>query len=150
MAVVILCISLGIFAVLDVVKVLVFKYWSFELTTILWPTPKRRRKLETKRREHENYEKNRINFLKLKKVLFMLKVIKAFNNEVDEKNREDNRNNEDNSEGNNEGNNERNNEDNSEGNNEGNSEGYNEDNSEGNNEGNSEGYNEEINEKQNR
>jgi len=155
MAVVILCISLGIFVVLDVVKVIVFRYWSFELTAMLWPTPRRRGKLESKRRKRENYEKTNENFSKVKKVLVMIRVTNAFRGDKSKVSEKDEGNNGESNERNNGENSERNNEinegnngENSERNNGENSERNNGENSERNNEIN-EGNNEEINEKQN-
>jgi H+-transporting ATPase len=56
--------SLLTFIVLDVVKVLVIRTWSFEVTAKLWPTSSRRRKLKERiakskvnRRVGENYQK---------------------------------------------------------------------------------------------
>ncbi|KAF9976433.1 hypothetical protein BGZ65_007840 [Modicella reniformis] len=49
-ALVVLLISLVYFVLLDVVKVQLFKRWSFELTARLVPTPARRRKLEEKKK----------------------------------------------------------------------------------------------------
>jgi len=37
------------FVLLDIVKVLMYKYWSFEVTAYLWPVPSRRAKLQDKR-----------------------------------------------------------------------------------------------------
>jgi len=66
-AVTILCISLGIFVILDVVKVIVFRHWSFELTTKLWPSPKRRAKLSSRKREKEKKYKSSRKFFKITK-----------------------------------------------------------------------------------
>lgn len=44
----VLSISCIVFMFLDVIKVMVFRYWSFELTVLLWPTPARRRILEAR------------------------------------------------------------------------------------------------------
>ncbi|GBC09419.1 hypothetical protein RclHR1_08850002 [Rhizophagus clarus] len=105
-AITILCISLGIFVTLDVVKVIVFKYWSFELTTILWPTPRRRAKLTRRNREREKQRQVQGNFSKLQKVLLLIKVIRAFrndeNNKKNENNSEKNENNNEENENNNE------------------------------------------------
>jgi H+-transporting ATPase len=45
----VLGVSFLMFMLLDVVKVMVFRVWSFELTAHLWPTPERRRKLEARK-----------------------------------------------------------------------------------------------------
>ena len=47
----VLLVSLIMFMLLDIVKVLVFKTWSFELTATLWPVPSRRTKLAQKKAE---------------------------------------------------------------------------------------------------
>jgi H+-transporting ATPase len=41
----VLGVSLVMFMLLDIVKVFIFKTWSFELTAKLWPSPERRKKL---------------------------------------------------------------------------------------------------------
>eukprot|EP00842_Homolaphlyctis_polyrhiza_P001220 jgi/Hompol1/2099/HPOL_002181-RA len=42
----VLAVSFAMFMVLDIVKVLVIRFWSFELTAKLWPVPSRRNKLQ--------------------------------------------------------------------------------------------------------
>lgn len=54
----VLGISLVYFMILDVVKVYIFRYWSFELTAKLAPTPQRKKKLA--RREIEYDKKDRV------------------------------------------------------------------------------------------
>ncbi|KAJ1672780.1 hypothetical protein EV182_006516 [Spiromyces aspiralis] len=59
-----LAISLVYFMILDIIKVFVFRVWSFELTVKLWPTRKRKRllaqkktKIAIQRRVHANVQK---------------------------------------------------------------------------------------------
>ncbi|CAB4375040.1 unnamed protein product [Rhizophagus irregularis] len=111
-AVTILCISLGIFVILDIIKVIVFKYWSFELTAKLWPTPRRRARLTTRNREREKSRQVRGNFLKLQKVILLVKVIRAFHGNEDNEDNENNENNNEKNEENNKNNNEKNDENN--------------------------------------
>ncbi|KAJ3175448.1 hypothetical protein HK101_010658 [Irineochytrium annulatum] len=74
----VLAISTVMFMLLDVVKVLVIKYWSFDLTARLWPSPKRR--AELKRRVEKRIEKARIhaNIDKMRNVLRMTTVLTAW------------------------------------------------------------------------
>lgn len=62
-----MAISLVAFMFLDIVKVLVIRNWSFELTANVCPTPKRRKEL--KRRQARAVAMTRINrnFEKLRK-----------------------------------------------------------------------------------
>jgi len=48
--VVVLLISGAVFVILDTIKVLIYREWTFELTTYLWPVPSRRRKLAEKKK----------------------------------------------------------------------------------------------------
>ncbi|KAL1917538.1 uncharacterized protein VTP21DRAFT_3931 [Calcarisporiella thermophila] len=50
----IMAISLAYMFVLDFVKVLIFRWWNFEKTVLLWPSPARRRKLSQKKLEVEH------------------------------------------------------------------------------------------------
>ncbi|KAI8929515.1 hypothetical protein BC831DRAFT_443933 [Entophlyctis helioformis] len=71
----VMCVSLVAFMVLDVVKVLVIKYWSFELTATLWPTASRREKL--RKRNEERIVKNRAqgHFNKIRDAVRMQAVV---------------------------------------------------------------------------
>ncbi|CAG8542482.1 1434_t:CDS:10 [Acaulospora morrowiae] len=75
-SIVILSISLVIFIILDFVKVFVFRYWSFELTTKLWPSPARRAVATVRREKSETKKRVSVNFEKVRKVLLMVKVIR--------------------------------------------------------------------------
>jgi H+-transporting ATPase len=64
----VLGVSLVMFMLLDVVKVLVFKTWSFELTARLWPTPERRKKLAKRIEEDIVYKRVHRNMKKAQRV----------------------------------------------------------------------------------
>jgi H+-transporting ATPase len=74
----VLVVSGIMFMLLDVVKVLVIKYWSFELTAKLWPSPARR--AELKRRQDLAVYKARVNanIEKMRKVLKITTVLVAW------------------------------------------------------------------------
>ncbi|CAG8559604.1 20789_t:CDS:2 [Dentiscutata erythropus] len=74
----IIVISLLYFFVLDFVKVNVFKYWSFELTAKLWPTPARKNKLRDRKVDKIYQERVTESLKKVKKVVTITKVILAF------------------------------------------------------------------------
>ncbi|CAG8691375.1 17491_t:CDS:1, partial [Acaulospora morrowiae] len=54
----------------------VFRYWSFELTTKLWPSPARRAAATDRRERSETKKRVLVNFEKVRKVLLMIKVIR--------------------------------------------------------------------------
>ncbi|KAJ3113071.1 hypothetical protein HDU96_003814 [Phlyctochytrium bullatum] len=74
----VLGISTVMFMLLDVVKVMVIKNWSFELTARLWPSPKR--VAELKRRQAKKIVMDRIhtNVEKVRKVVRMTTVLVAW------------------------------------------------------------------------
>jgi H+-transporting ATPase len=76
----ILGISLFYFVILDVVKVYVMRYWSFELTARLWPSPARRKKLADRRAQDARTKRVAINLEKVRKVVRMSSVLVAFAN----------------------------------------------------------------------
>ncbi|CAG8531941.1 3743_t:CDS:10 [Scutellospora calospora] len=78
MCIVILAISLGIFVILDFVKVIVFHYWSFELTAKLFPSKARRAKLNARRERALTIKGINNNFRKMRKVLLLTRVIRIF------------------------------------------------------------------------
>jgi H+-transporting ATPase len=63
------CISVGYFIFLDIVKVQVYRVWSFELTATLWPVRSRREKLARRRAAAARLARIRITINKLRKVL---------------------------------------------------------------------------------
>ncbi|KAJ3189066.1 hypothetical protein HK101_008971 [Irineochytrium annulatum] len=74
----VLAISTVMFMLLDVVKVMVIRYWSFDLTAKLWPSPKRRAELS--RRIAHRAEKKRIyaNIDKMRNVLRITTALVAW------------------------------------------------------------------------
>jgi H+-transporting ATPase len=71
----VLGISTVMFMALDVVKVLVIRSWSFELTAKLWPTKARREELAKRQAKAAYRAKVMKNINKMKKVVKMVKVI---------------------------------------------------------------------------
>ncbi|KAJ3313714.1 hypothetical protein HDU76_002584 [Blyttiomyces sp. JEL0837] len=74
----VLAISTVMFMLLDVVKVLIIKYWSFELTAKLWPTPKRRAELARRQAKKIVMDRIKTNINKVRKVLKMVTVLVAW------------------------------------------------------------------------
>ncbi|KAJ3095408.1 hypothetical protein HDU97_006990 [Phlyctochytrium planicorne] len=71
----VICISLLSFMVLDIVKVLIIRHWSFEMTAKLWPTPSRVGKLKKRKEQMAVKERTDKNFAKVRKVVDMVKVV---------------------------------------------------------------------------
>jgi hypothetical protein len=63
---------------LDVVKVLLIKNWSFELTAKLWPSRKNKEKLKTRQERASLLERVDNNVSKLKKAVIMSSAVAAF------------------------------------------------------------------------
>lgn len=76
----VLGISLVYFVFLDVVKVFVMRYWSFELTATLWPSPARRKKLADRKEAVLRNKRISVNKEKLRKVIQMCSVLVALEN----------------------------------------------------------------------
>ncbi|KAJ3271173.1 hypothetical protein HK104_004732, partial [Borealophlyctis nickersoniae] len=74
----VICISLISFMFLDIVKVLVIRHWSFELTAKLWPAPARKAEVVKRRARKVIDDRVRINNKKAKKVLLLSRVINAW------------------------------------------------------------------------
>lgn len=74
----VLGVSLGFFVILDFIKVLVFKYWSFEVTATFWPTPSRRAKLAQRKIDQVNHARLVNNVHKLKKILVVAEAANHF------------------------------------------------------------------------
>ncbi|RIB05088.1 H(+)-ATPase [Gigaspora rosea] len=87
-SIVILAISLGIFVLLDFVKVFVFRYWSLELVTKIFPSKSRRAKVAARRERALTLEKFAESAKKLRKVLLMVRVIRAFRHNDDDERQE--------------------------------------------------------------
>ncbi|KAI9299004.1 H(+)-ATPase [Neoconidiobolus thromboides FSU 785] len=73
-------VSLAYFFVLDFIKVLVFRYWSFEFTAKVWPSPSRRSKLAQRKIDVQNIARLKTNVDKLKKVLHLAEAANHFTN----------------------------------------------------------------------
>lgn len=80
----IMVISVVWMSVLDVVKVLVYKYWSFELTATLVPTPARRAKLALKKEDAARLERYHRNVAKARQVVIMARVVAHWTKLVNE------------------------------------------------------------------
>jgi H+-transporting ATPase len=74
----ILGVSCIMFILLDIVKVAVFRYWNFELTVMLWPTPARRRILADRKAHQIRVGRAQKNWQKLRSVTKLATVSKAF------------------------------------------------------------------------
>ncbi|TPX33115.1 H+-exporting ATPase [Synchytrium microbalum] len=74
----VLSISIISFMLLDIVKVLIIRHWSFELTAKLWPSPSRMAKLH-KKEEHAAMKKRvDVNVEKLRNAVRTVNVVSAF------------------------------------------------------------------------
>lgn len=71
-------VSLLYFFVLDFIKVFVFRYWSFELTAKLWPSPSRRNKLAQRKIDLENVLCLKVSVTKIRKVLHLAEAANHF------------------------------------------------------------------------
>ena len=74
----VLTVSLIMFMLLDIVKVVVFKTWSFELTAMLWPVPSRRNKLAKKKAEAIRQTSVAITKKKVKRAIYTIISARAF------------------------------------------------------------------------
>jgi H+-transporting ATPase len=81
----VLGISLVYFLFLDVIKVQIFKYWNFEFTAKLVPTPARKAKLAARKAEAIQRERVMGNWKKAQKVAKMSGVILAMQTAVEAK-----------------------------------------------------------------
>ncbi|CAO3572878.1 unnamed protein product [Mortierella alpina] len=78
-AIVILLISFAYFVLLDVVKVWLFKIWSFELTAMFVRTPARRRKLAERTSRKQQQKRVWHSIDRLREVVLKLKALEALN-----------------------------------------------------------------------
>ncbi|KAF9168957.1 hypothetical protein BGX21_002322 [Mortierella sp. AD011] len=78
-AIVVLLISFGYFILLDVVKVNLFKIWSFELTAAVVRTPTRRKKLAERKTHKVQQERVWDNIDHVREIVLKLKVLEALN-----------------------------------------------------------------------
>ena len=66
---VVMAISLVFFMVLDMVKCAVYRWWSFDLTVWMWPTPGRREKWRQRRETRERKERMRALVRRVRRVM---------------------------------------------------------------------------------
>ncbi|KAF8939562.1 H(+)-ATPase [Dissophora ornata] len=78
-AIVILLISFAYFILLDVVKVQIFKIWSFELTAAVVRTPTRRKKLAERKARKIQQERVWKNIDHVREMVLKLKALEALN-----------------------------------------------------------------------
>ncbi|KAJ3268481.1 hypothetical protein HDU76_011417 [Blyttiomyces sp. JEL0837] len=74
----ILAISTVSFMFLDVVKVMVFRYWSYALTVRLWPTPSRVARLRSRQEKADARARVLQNFQKVKKAIVYISAARNF------------------------------------------------------------------------
>ncbi|KAJ1560137.1 hypothetical protein HK405_008101, partial [Cladochytrium tenue] len=74
----VLCISTIMFMILDVVKVMVIRFWSFELTARLWPTPSRRAELARRKARQAVHDAIFVNVDKVRKVVALSQALDAW------------------------------------------------------------------------
>ncbi|KAI8906753.1 hypothetical protein EDD86DRAFT_192811 [Gorgonomyces haynaldii] len=70
--------SLACFVFLDIVKVIIIRNWSFELTAKLWPSRQRREKLKNRREEEVVKQRVQGNYDKLRKMVPVVSAANAF------------------------------------------------------------------------
>ncbi|KAJ3206609.1 hypothetical protein HDU67_008048 [Dinochytrium kinnereticum] len=71
----IIAISLITFMFLDIIKVMMIRHWSFELTTKLWPVPSRVEELRRRREREQVHERVQGNVEKVRHVVSMIKAV---------------------------------------------------------------------------
>ncbi|KAI9179552.1 hypothetical protein H9P43_004880 [Blastocladiella emersonii ATCC 22665] len=71
-------VSLAFMAFLDLVKVFIFKYWSFEFTARAWPVKSRTDKLAFRKVDDARKLRVKANWQKVRDLMPMFKVIAAF------------------------------------------------------------------------
>ncbi|KAL2914523.1 hypothetical protein HK105_205872 [Polyrhizophydium stewartii] len=71
----VLAISTACFMLLDIVKVLVIRHWSFGLTAALWPTPTRRAELRKRREELARKVHTQANIDKMRRAVWAAEFI---------------------------------------------------------------------------
>lgn len=74
----VLAVSGVVFMLLDVVKVYTFKYWSFELTATLWPSPAHLKKLNKRKAEHAIKQRVDHNMKKVRNAFAVVRAHNAF------------------------------------------------------------------------
>ncbi|RKO88927.1 H(+)-ATPase [Blyttiomyces helicus] len=66
------------FMLLDIIKTLFIRNWSFELTSFLWPTPSRRAEVARRRARKVVEARVKLSIGKVRKVLLICRVVHAF------------------------------------------------------------------------
>ncbi|KAJ3032463.1 hypothetical protein HDV00_007511 [Rhizophlyctis rosea] len=77
--------SLVWFMVLDVVKVMTIRYWSFEFTAMVWPFGGRREELAKRQANRARLVKIHANFKKVRKVVLISQALVAWKAAVNDK-----------------------------------------------------------------
>ncbi|KAI8892227.1 hypothetical protein BC833DRAFT_612359 [Globomyces pollinis-pini] len=76
----VLGISLAMFMLLDIVKVYVFKFWSFEFTAMVWPTKAQKEKLAARKARKIVHDRVTKNIKKVKTAFRVIMAVNAFKN----------------------------------------------------------------------
>ncbi|KAJ3078170.1 hypothetical protein HK102_004689 [Quaeritorhiza haematococci] len=74
----IMAISTISFMLLDIVKVLVIRHWSFELTAKMWPVPSRKAKLQARKERHVELTRINANIAKVRRAMYAIIAALAF------------------------------------------------------------------------
>ncbi|KAI8911846.1 hypothetical protein EDD86DRAFT_269559 [Gorgonomyces haynaldii] len=74
----VMAVSLVVFQLLDIVKVVVFKWWNFERTVKLWPTPSRKALLKERKAVKAVQDRAQANWRKLAPAVKAAYAISAF------------------------------------------------------------------------
>jgi H+-transporting ATPase len=80
----VICTSLASFMLLDIIKVLVIRNWSFELTAKLWPVKSRVEKLRKREHDAEVRSRVRTNTGKVKKAVAVVEAVHTWQTVVRE------------------------------------------------------------------
>lgn len=72
---------------IDVVKVLLMRYWSFEFTALLWPTPARRAELRRRKAHGARMKRIQDNIKKVRKAVHALWAAHIFEEKTEGKHR---------------------------------------------------------------
>jgi hypothetical protein len=75
-------VSILSFMLLDIVKVLIIRNWSFELTAVLWPSKSNREKLKKRQARASLLERFKSNVDKVKKAVVITKAASAFRSSI--------------------------------------------------------------------
>ena len=78
-------VSVVCFMALDIVKVLVIRNWSFELTAKLWPSKANQDKLKERLKKEEALDRVKTNTIKIKKAAVLSNAVAAFSQGIKKK-----------------------------------------------------------------